>query len=344
MEQQVERLFGESVLREAAERFGLNQEYFKKLGDFENYVYEMHNQQGEAVIMRLTHSSHRSESRIAAELDWIYFLINEGLDIPRCYESLLGKRVEKLLVEDSYFTAALFQKAEGNRVDFHNPAEWNQQLFREWGRLTGQMHHATSSYRVTADPDDEGKRQEWYEDELLLEARKYVSEDEEFILESLEEILKHLHGLPQDNRSYGLIHSDMHQGNFFVANGRISVFDFDDCAYNWFIHDIAIPLYYSVSWAIPDAYNGDRDAFAAEFFEAFWTGYQVEHKLDAAWLQELPYFLRLRDLTLYLVINKKVEPHARDSRMTKWMEEIKSRLKQNIPIVGLDCLKINKLP
>ncbi|WP_258212914.1 phosphotransferase enzyme family protein [Paenibacillus radicis (ex Xue et al. 2023)] len=337
MEQQVDRLFGEFVLWEAAEKFGLSREHAKKLGDFENYVYEMHNQQGEAVIMRLTHSSHRSESMIAAELDWIYFLISKGLSIPRCYESLLGKRTEKIIVEDSYFTAAVFQKAEGKRADFHNPAEWNQQLFGEWGRLIGQMHRATIGYQVT-DLDGVSKRPEWYEDDLLLEARRSVGEGEEYVLQSLEEVLKHLQKLPQDNRSYGLIHTDMHQGNFFVADGRISVFDFDDCAYNWFIHDIAIPLYYSVSWAVPAAYEGGRNAFAAEFFKAFWNGYQEEYSLDAAWLQELPYFLRLRDITLYLVIHKKVEPHTMDSRMRSWMDEIKGRLKQNVPIVELDCL------
>ncbi|MDF2963269.1 MAG: hypothetical protein K0S39_5004 [Paenibacillus sp.] len=125
MEQQVEVLFGENVLREAAARFGLDQNLIKKLGDFENYVYELQNQQGEPVILRLTHSSHRLEEMVDAELKWIYFLLEEGLDIPACYKSLQGKLTETIPVGDSYFTAAVFQKAGGNQPDFRNPAEWN---------------------------------------------------------------------------------------------------------------------------------------------------------------------------------------------------------------------------
>jgi len=42
--------------------------------------------------------------------------------------------------------------------------------------------------------------------------------------------------------SYGLVHCDVNPTNFYVNDGQITLFDFDDCAYNWFINDIAVAL------------------------------------------------------------------------------------------------------
>ena len=53
-----------------------------------------------------------------------------------------------------------------------------------------------------------------------------------------------LDSLPKDDDCYGLIHADIHQGNFFVdENDNITIFDFDDCHYHWFAYDLAVPLF-----------------------------------------------------------------------------------------------------
>ena len=46
---------------------------------------------------------------------------------------------------------------------------------------------------------------------------------------------------PKIADSYGLIHNDFNDGNFTVDydNGDITVFDFDDCCYFWFMYDLA---------------------------------------------------------------------------------------------------------
>jgi hypothetical protein len=42
-----------------------------------------------------------------------------------------------------------------------------------------------------------------------------------------------------------LVHSDLNPTNFHVNDGQLTLFDFDDCTYNWLINEIAIalPLY-----------------------------------------------------------------------------------------------------
>lgn len=337
MEAQVEKLFGERILQEAGDRFGLKRGEYKKLGDFENYVFEgIREKDGEPAVLRLTHSSHRPEEQVRAELDWIRFLTEEGgLAIPGCIPSRDGRLTEKVEVpgEDSYFTAGLFRKAEGRLPQFNRPEDWNEELFRNWGRITGQMHRLTTRYEPAP---GSARRPSWEEDDLLDNAAAYTAPGEEFVLDRLEATLARLRSLPKEPGNYGLIHTDIHPRNFFVdGRGGLQVFDFDDCAYNWFVHDIAIPLYYSLCWGVPEAYGENLEAFASDFLHAFWNGYREEYDLPAAWLSELPLFMFFRDLNLYLVIRKKMAPGDMDEHLTRWFERITERIRRGESIVSL---------
>jgi Ser/Thr protein kinase RdoA (MazF antagonist) len=63
VEREVELQFSQEVLFEAAQRFGMSTDSLKRLGDFENYVYEGEID-GVSYVLRLTHSSHRSTNMV----------------------------------------------------------------------------------------------------------------------------------------------------------------------------------------------------------------------------------------------------------------------------------------
>lgn len=337
MEREVERLFGDHILWEAADRFGLKANSWSKLGDFENYVYAAC-MDDTGVILRLTHSSHRTLDQVKAELDWIAYLSESGLEqeISGCLPSLNHLLAERIDADgdDSYFIACLFRKAPGKRPDTKDPAVWNANLFRKWGAVTGRIHRITRGYRPAV--PEARRRPDWDEDELIVDANRYIPEEEHIVRERLATVLARLKRLPKPTDGYGLIHTDMHSGNFFVEKGRITVFDFDDSAYNWFVHDLAIPLYYSVSRGVPEAYAGDRTAFTRDYFQAFWEGYSSEYRLSPEWLDRLPLFLEMRDLTLYLVIHKKMDVTALPDNLKNWFGEIRERIVSGRPLVELD--------
>ncbi|WP_159065827.1 phosphotransferase enzyme family protein [Gorillibacterium timonense] len=335
MEKAVEIVYTEGIMDQALDAFGLSREGLKLLGDFENYVYEA-TKDGKAYILRLTHSSHRSPEEVESELDWVNHLIDNGVEVQAPLPSLDERYVVPVQAEDdTVFSVSLFEKAEGHHPRYSDPDEWNSRLFREWGRKTGEIHRATQTY---VRPEHLPSRPHWDEDELKDHARDYINEGEEWMLDRLNALFDHLHSLPRDSSSYGLLHTDIHPGNFFVDGAKLRVFDFDDCSYNWYVHDLAIPLYYSVAWGLPESYEGSRDRFAADFFRAFWDGYYQEFKLDPVWLKEIPYLLKLRDLTLYMVINKKVSPEelAKNERLTRTQTEARDRIYRDVPIASLD--------
>ena len=240
MEKFVEDLFTKEVLQQAADFYGGDIENAKKLGDFENYVYEIH-KQGKPCILRLTHSSHRSKDQVEAELEWVNYLHSEGINVSLVSHSANGNLVEEIQIPagDSSFFVCLFDKAPGEPVSVKSDL-MGPDLFREWGKTTGKMHRVTKNFEK-----GNAEREHWDDDDLLKNISSYLPAEDGEIIREGKEIIEKLHSFPAGKNEYGLIHSDIHSGNFFYHEGEIHVFDFDDSSYHWFASDIAIPLYYS---------------------------------------------------------------------------------------------------
>lgn len=329
MEKAVSSLMTEEILHNFLERFGLEREV-KKLGDFENYVYETYIN-GHPYIMRLTHSSHRSKDEVLSELDWMRHLNSKGLSVPEVFPSTRGYLVEEILAADnSGFYGCLYAKARGKAVSVRSD-EFNGELFKKWGETTGRMHHATKSYKPSSGIK---ARSSWDEDELLS-VGKYYPSDERVLIENANEVIAAISALPKNVDNYGIIHGDIHSGNFFYDGELIHVFDFDDASYHWFASDIAIPLYYSIIYRIPASEEAERSRFGKLFLEAFIEGYRKENQLPEGWNEQVPLFLMLRDILLYAVLHKKIAPEDRDEKLQVMMEEIADRIRNKKPIMNI---------
>src|SRR5690606_998360 len=104
----------------------------------------------------------------------------------------------------------------------------------------------------------------------------------------------------------------------------------------FFISDIAIPLYYAVWGNYRNEDLETRSAFGEEFLTAFLRGYLEEYTIEEEWIELLPEFLLLRDLTLYSVFHKKWDiAHLSESESLLVMQ-IRNRLLADEPIVSLD--------
>jgi Ser/Thr protein kinase RdoA (MazF antagonist) len=327
MEQLVEKQFSEVLIHKAGKGFGADTSNYVKLGDFESYIFEV-KYKGKPTILRLTHNSHRTREQIEAEMEWVNYLYEHGALVSKPYLSNEGGYVVSLKVEDNFFYASLFEKAEGQKVDLHHE-HFNHQLFEEWGRSTGELHRLTKSYQPIG-----VKRPNWDEEELLY-PEKYISLSEKEVHHCAGHLVNELRNLPIQNDSFGLIHSDIHSGNFFIHEGKIQIFDFDDAQYLWFVHDIAIPIYYSAWYKFPNGTLQERSQFAKRFFESFLKGYEKQNHLDSMWLDKIPLFLNVRDLVLYNVFHKKMDIPSANERLVTLLKQIRKRIVTGESIIKL---------
>jgi amicoumacin kinase len=328
MEEWIEELFTEELLAEAALRFGCNTAQAKKLGDFENYVYEVH-MDDIPYILRLTHSSHRSEREVEAELKWINYLHKHGVNVSLVNHSDKGKLVEVIQARKSYFYVCLFDKAPGSPVKVNDPL-FDEELFYKWGKMTGHMHRVTKAYG-----EDGIHRLRWDQDDVL-DYKKYLSEEDRYILDAGQRNMEEIRSFVETKDTFGLIHSDIHPGNFFYHEGDLHVFDFDDSTQFFFISDVAIPLYYSVWWKFRNENLDIRNQFGGKFLVSFLKGYLTECELEEEWVERIPHFLLLRDLTLYSVFHKKWDLENLSEVEESLLSQIRDRLLHDEPIVDLD--------
>ena len=189
---------------------------------------------------------------------------------------------------------------------------------------------------VNYQPVSAWKRPEW-EAESLNFIEQYLPASEVIAHQEYRSLLEHMSSLPKDKTSYGLIHQDAHQNNFFMdADGAITLFDFDDCAYSWFINDIAIVLFY-ISMDAEELGFPTVAAFTQEFMTHFLRGYRQAYSLDSNWLKEIPAFLKLRELELYAVVHREFDVNNIDHAwIANFMRDRKARIDQGLPFIEFD--------
>lgn len=327
MEKQIRDIFNDEIIKVASDRFGVLFEDVKKVGGFENFIYEFTRDQQD-FILRISHSNHRTLEMVEAELDWVDYLAKNGASVSQPIRSINNRLVEKINLEDgSYFLVTAYYKAPGRHVKKEDVTE---ELIREYGRVIGKLHRLTKDYQP-----GQSKRIEWDEEGFIVSARSYLPDSEVAIYDHLMETIDQIKKLPQNKECYGLIHTDIHFGNFFINDGNITVFDFDDSAYKWFISDIAIALFYLIA----NKSDEEKVSLTKWFMKHFISGYQVENQLDPFWFEQLPIFLKLREIILYVVIYRSEYPNFSEWGQN-YINQYKSRIENNIPFVDVNFTEL----
>jgi len=326
MKPEQQALFTDDVLTHAAGRFGLDPDTIRHLDGFENMVLEAE-RYGQPYILRISHNSHRTIEQVHAELDWIDFLAQRDVSVCRPLRSKTDALIEIIDIDRASLIAAVFEKAKGGMVrrDDQTP-----QMTYNRGRLLGKIHALTKQYRPQS---DEIKRYQWYDEEDFANFDRYLGPADEIVGLRFRELIDSLRAIPVDDESYGLIHTDAHTGNIFFDGDNPTLFDFDDCAYDFFISDIAISLFYAALMLPPKT---DQLSFAKEFLDQFLAGYRTENRLDDRWLELMPMILKRRELVLYVAIHRGYDTDNLDEWCTRYLVGRRERIEKRVPYLDFN--------
>jgi Ser/Thr protein kinase RdoA (MazF antagonist) len=290
------------LLSEAVSLYGIDPDSLMNLNGNESMVFSYMKEQKE-YILKITHSSHRTLEEILAEIDWLKFLDAANIKVSNPIPSKKGHFVERIAWNNSYYSIISYEKASGHIIERKN---FTPQIIQHWGATMGRIHYVTKSY----EPTNPYKRNHWYEN-------KYVNIDIKAIpavKRKYEEIKERLSSLPMSSNDYGLIHSDFHHRNFLLNDQSITVIDFDDAEYSWFINDIAKTLYNETfNFSVP---SKERHEFAPYFLDYFLTGYMKENQINPSLMQYFQDFLQLRHL--FIIIRRfHTLKHSQQGKLTE---------------------------
>lgn len=324
MDQHIKDRYNDTILQEAMRRYGIAKNQIQALDAFESFIYE-YERDSRAYILRIAHSFRRSESLILGEVDWINYLAEGGVSAAKAILSESGKLVEAIAdQEGGSFLVTAFVKAKGQA-----PWDlWTPKLYESYGELVGRMHTLSKAYQPR---QAAWKRPDW-DDALFGFVERYLPESESIAKHKFVDVCHQVNTLAKDRESYGLTHQDAHGNNFFVDEmGQITLFDFDECAYNWYINEIAVVLFYIVQDA------EDWPDFTEEFMTHFLRGYVKACPFDFAWLKEIPNFLKIREIELYAVMFRDFDvSNIDDEWCARFMNGRKSRIEHDLPFIDFD--------
>jgi Ser/Thr protein kinase RdoA (MazF antagonist) len=269
---------------------------------------------GRSLILRISYL--KPVDQIRAELHFLNHLAQHGVRVSRPLPSLQGNLIETVQAEGICFVIVSFVKGKGMRVP-DNGYRYREdapidEYYRNWGAMLGRMHAASRSYRPISPSIT---RPEWFARVPCAAIDRRVPDRYPVVRQRFHDLLAQLRALPRDEPSFGLIHGDFNDGNFTVdySNGEMTVFDFDDACYFWYVYELACAWEGGVGRAMFRPL-GERMAFMDHYFSQVLEGYTEHNTLRDEWLARLPLFLKVVEMEEVLHYIPRVDELDEDDR------------------------------
>jgi len=279
--------------------------------------------------LRVTPASHRSAPEIDSELHFMLYLKANGVPLAKPLQGKDGA----YCYQRGDNTISAFEFAAGE--DFWGRTEYPARLM-EIGRTLGKIHRLSKAYV----PAGVQPRRQWDANPHLVKAAAIFRDHDKRLSEAFEAYMVHMAQLRKDDDSYGLIHGDYLLSNYVFDQDDITVFDFDDCEYSWFVSDIAVCMLYYLIGGDPRGLER-RAKEAGEWFSLIMRGYLTENTIGTDQIENMDLFFRMREYNL-LSYNweKKSEGFSRWQR--DLVNGILQRIRHGKPFADIDFVSIYK--
>ncbi len=242
-------------------------------------------------VLRFSGLGDRTEEEYLAETEFIRYLARNGAPVADVIPSVRGRLVECAEENGRKIFISLFACAKGmlisdNGYRYREGAPL-EEYFYNTGKTLGTIHRLSKDWRpVHRRPDYFDKYNLDYIGSLIPDS---YTELKQAIARRLEEFRK----LPADGDSYGLVHFDFSDGNYHIDmdTGEITVFDFDNCMYCWYMFDLANLWTHGVGWFRQEPDAKKRMEAMRWYFGTILEGYRSETGVSEALLEKLPLFI-----------------------------------------------------
>lgn len=263
----------------------------------ENATYlSTHPKTGEKYILRVSRPNYHQKIEIESEIEWLE-AIHESPNALKVAKPIKGENEEYIqsiiLPNDDFeYFCTLFTYLEGIEPDESNEAELVGQ-FEELGEITALLHQHSMDHhasfleknRLTWDYEsilgENPKWARWQDGKGITPERKKLYEE---VSDTIQQRLERF-GKPKDR--FGLIHADLRLANLLVSEDEISVIDFDDCGFGWYLFDLGTSLSFI-----------EHHDYVPDLVDAWVKGYRKVRTLSEAEEREIPTFIMMRRLQL----------------------------------------------
>jgi Ser/Thr protein kinase RdoA (MazF antagonist) len=247
-------------------------------------------------VLRVHRLGYHTEQEIASELAWMDALRAEaGVRTPRVLPAAGGRRVvtvaEPRGAAERYCVRFEFLPGTEPGAAAEDPALASTH-FAELGEVTARMHRHAREWSRPAwftrfhwdYPAAFGRQARWgrWQDGIG------VGPSEGEILTRLDDVLRaRLRAFGTGPDRYGLVHADTRLANLLVHDGSVSVIDFDDSGFSWYLYDLGTAVSFF-----------EHEPVVPALVDSWLEGYRRAGRLSARDQAEIWTFIMFRRLLL----------------------------------------------
>ncbi|MDF2891710.1 MAG: aminoglycoside phosphotransferase [Clostridia bacterium] len=258
-----------------------------------NLVYTCEKEGDGGKIIRIAFLDDRSREDLLGEVEYIRYLFEHGASVSDVVSSQKGNLLEEITYNDYSFYVCAFKKARG-KMFAENNYQYREgvpitEYYYNCGKVLGKMHQLSKGYTPVH------YRYDFFDKYNIEYIDKLIPESLSLLKEKLLELLRTLKALDRNLESYGMVHFDYNDGNYMINfnNGEITVFDFDNSCFCWYMFDLANIWVNGVGWIQFEQDAGKRKKFMEDYFETVLTGYRSVTEIDNSMLKNLPLFIKV---------------------------------------------------
>ena len=334
---QVLKIAEAHLLPTIRERYGLADHRISAIEPHEggrNLFYFCENEGENDKIIRIVFLPDRNIKDIQSELEFVQYLSTHDGRVSNLIDSQNGQMVEELSYQGQLFFISVFEKAKGqqladNGYRYREGAPLSE-YFYNCGKTLGQLHELSKEYQPIH------RRYSFFDKYNPGFITRIIPESLPLLKGKLLALHQTLAEMERDPNNYGLIHFDYSDGNYMIdyETGDITVFDFDNACYCWYMVDLANVWKHGVGWIQYESNVDKRRQFMTEYFATVLEGYRSETAIDERMLERLPLFINLNVMENIIDAFEVMQNNGEKPECDEELSYLIKCVEDDIPYVG----------
>ena len=163
------------------------------------------------------------------------------------------------------------------------------EYFYNCGKTLGKLHELSKVYEPVH------RRYSFFDKYNAEYINQIIPDSLPLLKEKLLDLIGTLEVMDRNSGTFGMVHFDYSDGNYMIdyETGNITVFDFDNACFCWYMFDLANVWLNGVGWVQFESDVEKRKQFMTEYFETVLKGYKSETDIDDKMLENLQLFIKV---------------------------------------------------
>lgn len=285
-------------------------------------------------VLRCAFLPDRSPEDRLAEVEYVHYLAARGGPVAAVCPSRRGSLLETVALDGEPLFLALFDRAPGDQLAAHGYRYREgaplSEYFTNSGKTLGRLHRLSKGYTPVH------RRYGFFDKYNAKSIEAAVPATLPRLRAKLLALLDALAAEDRGPDAWGMIHFDYGDGNYMIdyATGAITVYDFDDACFGWYLFDLASLWRNGVGWAQFEPDAGRRRAIMDDYFQAALAGYRSETDLTDAALARLPLHLQAVQMENLLGMLEEARQEGEDPLEDEEIAYLIRCVEEDIPWLG----------